>query len=325
MKFNKKSQVPGMGLFITLFAIVGVVFAVFWVASLMGGKGSGLTVTPSVDGVTATDVLGKITLTEDTTVTFSAVDKFDSSIGINGNHQYIVNGGAAKTVANLGTDTLSPGDSLMVLFGQGNNSGTVVYLNSLKTFTVPDKGTYNPKGELYRNGTLTSRIFNEEGNLVDDTNENETLAAGDVVTLNVELQGQYERGQFANGGCAIVEYNTTAYDDVIYDVGGSKIGTPDYYTVSATAMTTKTYTIPAFTSNAKLTGSLMVDVDDVVDPVSFAAGTSSGTHIRLNFVPNEYRLNSNTNQFELFACGEDQDGNRVSNPIDSQLDILQVD
>tara|TARA_Y100000310_G_scaffold337658_1_gene425299 strand:- start:421 stop:1374 length:954 start_codon:yes stop_codon:yes gene_type:complete len=255
-----------------------------------------------------------------TTVTLAATDKFDSSVSISGNHQYKVNGGRATTVADGGTFDASPGDTLQVLWAQGNNSGENVYLNKFVEYEIPCAGTKTFSEGLYRNGTITSRIFNEEGNLIDDIVENETLAAGDVVSLNYELQGQFERGQFANGGCVTVDYNTSAYDDVIvaYDAGSEKIGNPDYATASATQNVLKTYSIPAFTSNTKLTGTITMDSDNTVNP-------SAAEDISLAYYPNEVRLNPDTNTFDLFACGENQDGNRVANSIDTQGDTVQID
>lgn len=268
-----------------------------------------------------------------TTVTLSASDVYDSSVSIGGNHQYKINGGTAKTVTNSGTFDASPDDKLLVLWGQGNNSGTSVYLNKFVEYTLPCAGTKTFSEGLYRNGSITSRIFNEEGNLIDDVVENETLGAGDLVTLRHELEGSFERGQFANGGCAIVEYNNSNYDDVRvkYDKLGveKKISTPSYFTVSALGFSAKTYEVPPFVSNEKLTGSITVDVDNTNNPTSTGdaggAGVIGGADIAVHYRPNEVRLNPDNNQFELFACGEDQDGNVVANPIDGQLDILHMD
>ena len=264
------------------------------------------------------------------TVTLSATDFYDSTVNINGNHQYKINGGAAKTVTNGGTFDASPEDKLLVLWGQGNASGTVAYLNSFKEYIVPCSGTKTFSEGLYRNGTVTSRIFNEEGNLIDDLTENETLAAGDLVSLRYELEGTFERGQFANGGCVIVEYNTSSYDNVLvkYDKLGAekKIDTPDYFTVHATGFNAKTYEVPPFVSNEKLTGSITIDVDNSNNPVSGVASVNpDGADILLHYRPNEWRLNSDTNAFELFICGEDQDGNEVASPISGEGDTLQVD
>lgn len=267
-----------------------------------------------------------INLVEDVTITFSAKDISDESIDVRGTHQYrICNAGGGcgslKTVANLGTDTASPGDILEVLFGFGNNSGTVVYLNNYQTFTVPDKGTFEASTGLWRNGTITIEVFNEEGNLIDTVTENETLGAGDKPTLTHKLKGTQDRGQFAHGGCAIVEYNFSTYNNVIVNYEGvsTRISTPSWYTVADTSKNTKTYAIPSITNNKIVSGSITPETKSTIDPVM------DGADILLTLVPNEWRFNGDTKKFELFKCQEDQDGNRIANPIDQQGFRLNVD
>ncbi|MAG61800.1 hypothetical protein CMI43_03225 [Candidatus Pacearchaeota archaeon] len=258
-----------------------------------------------------------------TTVTLAATDIYDNTVSVNGNHQYKINGGRAQTVSDGGTFDASPGDTLKINWGQGNNSGTVAYLNDYELIdSIPCTGTKTYSNALYRNGSLTIQTFNEEGNVISGT-ENETLGAGDVVTLTHEVTGAFERGQFAHGGCVIAEYNSTAFDNVEVRFNGAaanKINTPEYFSLRTSDHKTKTYAVPAFNSNDKLNAQVMVDTDDSTDPAS-----TSGTDIFLHYVPNEYRQNTETGEFVLQICGENEDGNRVSNPIDSQVAQIQVD
>jgi|TARA_R100000501_G_scaffold18485_1_gene39363 hypothetical protein len=321
----------------TQLLIIGVLVVGLW------GMGAfdrflGTQAAVGADGTTTTTIAGLPACIgiDKTTVTLSATDKFDGTISVNGNHQYKINGGRATTVADGGTFDASPADEIKILWAQGNNSGSSVYLNSFEEVTVPCAGTKTYSDGLLRNGTITSRVFNEEGNLVGDatigfdttaSTENETLATGDVVTLPYELQGTFERGQYANGGCVVADYNQSAYDDVIvdFDSGNDRVTTPDFFTVRATGFKAKTYSIPPIESNAKLTGSITIDSDDSLNPSGNGAVNSAGGDIVLHYFPNEHRLNSQTNTFDLFQCGENEDGNRVSNPIDSQTDVVQID
>jgi len=335
--FDKKGVFPGSGLLVGVFAIVGIVAVVWFLAGAMGDKGSGLSVAPASAVSSGNNAAAdKLTFTEDVTITISATDVYDSSVGIGGTHQYQicdVNGeeicSTLKTVSNGGTDTASPGNVVKVLFGFGNATGTSIYLNDYKTFIIKDQGTQQLKSSLYRNGTVTSRIFNEEGNLIDDVSENETIAAGDTPSLSFDLQGQFERGQFAYGGCMMVDYNTTGYDDVVvvFDKGTSKIGTPTYFTSRASGFQVKTYSIPPFKSNEKAAGTITIDADNTNDPTDdgTAAYPGAGGDILIEYIPNEWRQNPDTDEFELFVCGEDQDGNRVANAISSVRDTIQVD
>lgn len=321
----KKAASPLMMLMFAIF--VGVVVLV--VMNFRGGADTPrtLAVQQAAQGGGQVGQL-PISLVEDVTVTFSAKDASDESINVGGAHQYrICNAGGGcgslKTVANLGTDTASPGDVVEVLFANGNSSGSVVYLGTYKTFTLPDKGTFEASGLVWRNGTTTIEVFNEEGNLIDQVVENETLTTGDAPTLTHKIKGTQDRGQFNYGGCAIVEYNQTAYDEVkvTYEGVSTRISTPSYYTVSSTANTAKTYVVPPFTNNQIISGSITPDVKsaDGSDP------SDSGGDVLLTVVPNEYRFNGDSKQFELFKCGEDQDGNRVANQRDAQFFRLNVD
>ena len=324
LTFGRKGASP---LMLLMFAVlVGIVILI--VMNFRGASESPRTLSVQSQQASGGGQQGvlPINLVEDVTITFSAKDAADESVNVGGSHQYrICNAGGTcgslKTVANLGTDTASPGDIIEVLFAQGNTTGSVVYLPIYKTFTLPDKGTFEAVSEVYRNGTITIEVFNEEGNLIDTAVENETLGAGDKPTLTHKIKGTQDRGQYFYGGCLIVEYNSSAYDNVVanYDGTSTRISTPDWYTESATAFTTKTYAVPSFINNQILSGSITPEVKTSPNP------NDAGGDILLTLVPNEYRFNGDAKKFELFKCGEDQDGNLISNQRDSQFFRLNVD
>src|SRR3990167_3931556 len=74
---------------------------------------------------------------EDTTVTLSATDAFNTSAS-GGTHRYRINGGPATTVADAGTFTALPGDVLSVLWGNG--ATTSGYYSFSQQLVVPCKG-----------------------------------------------------------------------------------------------------------------------------------------------------------------------------------------
>ena len=199
---------------------------------------------------------------EDTTVTLSAIDRYTSS-AVGGQHIYKINGEPYSTVSDKGTFTASPGDRLQILFGNASNG--VNYFSELKSVVVPCKGTFPVSAELVQNGTLTIEVFNEEGNLIDSSGENETLSAGDVVTLTSKLKGTYQKG-FPYGGIIVVEFNNSDFDDIIVDFGGVKTNVPNFYTVSSTANTVRAYEVSPILSNQIIEGSITLDVDDSNNP-----------------------------------------------------------
>lgn len=220
---------------------------------------------------------------EDTTVTLSAVDKYTAS-ATGGTHRYRVNGAPALTVSDAGTFTASPGDSVEILWmnsTQGNS-----YIGKVDKVTVPCAGTKTFSTDLYQNKTLTFEVFNEEGNLVVDDTENETISAGDVVTLRMVLKGTHQGG-FPYGGLIVVEYNSTAYDDVsLLAFGGSEVEVPFSHTLLGTAYKAKAYSIPPILSNKILDESIVIEADDTVDP------TATGGDINMTWFTYDYYVNN---------------------------------
>jgi len=238
---------------------------------------------------------------EDTTVTLSSTDKY-TSVAAGTTHRYRVNNNPALTVANAGTFTASPGDVINILWGNETDGS---YYGEVSSLTIPCVGTKTLTTELVQNGTLTIEVFNEEGNLITTTGENETLGVGDVVTLEAKLKGQYQRG-FPNGGVMVVEFNgtgsTSEVDDVVVDFGGSAVAVPSIYSITlGTESRTKAYSIPAIMSNQIITGSIVIDADDTNNP-------SDGSDVILTFYPKDYFVNGdNQGSFDGPAIVDEDD------------------
>lgn len=240
---------------------------------------------------------GKCVGIEDTTVTLSATDMY-TSVGSGGTHRYRINSGATNTVSDGGTFTASPGDTLEIVFENASASGT--YFSVLATEVVPCSGTEEFHVEVVPNGTITIDVFNEEGNLISEGTENETVAAAEVVTLPAKLKGTYQKG-IPYGGVIVVEYNGSEFDDVIVNFGGSEVPTPEVHTLANVNYETKTYTVPAIMSNAIIEGSIVLDADDTNNP----AGNLSD--VVLDFRPNNYYFNEDTGASPEGPAVEDED------------------
>ena len=258
--------------------------------------------------------LSTICAVEDTTVTLSAINKY-TQVAVGGQHAYRVGSAPISRVADAGTFTSSPGDLLTILWGNATTSAA--YLSDVSTETVPCLGTVSLSREMLQNGTATIEVFNEEGNLVDSTigtvpatSENETLGAGDVVTLRANIKGQYQRG-FPYGGVLVVEMNGTGsgstIDDMIADFGGKETSVPSIYSINkGTQSRTKAYTIPAILSNQVLSGTIVIDADDTNNP---AAGTSAaaGDDPVLTFYAYNYYVDEDKQSSFTGPAAEDED------------------
>lgn len=257
MKKNKKGVFPLMTLiFFGVLIVVGVLLFQNWQA----GKPLPLAVTtpPTTTGPGAEKPLCAV---EDTTVTLSGVDAFASSTAVLGNHEYRINKNPWLPKADGGTFTASPYDVIGVAFGAGNTT----YFTKMVTEEIKCVGTQTISTTMYQNASgAVIRVFNEEGNLI-TSSEHETVGAGDVVTLSMDITGHFEKG-VPHGGLCIAEYNSTAFDDAIIELGGSKTSVPDFYTTSDQYHKAKAYTIPAFLSSKKISGTITLDADDTVNP-----------------------------------------------------------
>lgn len=261
-----------------------------------------LAVTPTSGGLI---VGGKCANVEDITVTLSAIDA-ETALSTGGTHRYMIGNGAAKELSDAGTFTASPGDTLKILFGNAS-TGSSLYFSEVQEHILPCLGTVEYTAKLYKNGTINVEVFNEEGNLIDTTSENETLAAGDVVTLNMNIKGTYQRG-IPYGGVMVIEYNSSEIDDVRPTIAGaSPTSVPTFHTVSATVNAVKAYTYAPLISNQIYSGTILIDADDTNNP------TSNGGDIHIYFYTNNPYINEdNSGSFEAPAI-EDEDGAKTYN------------
>ena len=307
----------------TTMLILGVAFFLLYQGGSFGEKQStvgGQTV-PATQKITLDIASDKCLNVEDQTLTVSVFDTYDSTVPSGGTHMYRINSGANnawKTLIDGASITVSPGHELEFILG--NSTQTV--LNSYQVHKVTCDGANDFGGTVLRNGTSTIRFFNQDNNNLNAAGDIETLAVGDVVDLTGDWQTQFERGPFAYGGCAVIEY-ATEYDLIELGFNGvvTKGSTPAFYTVAVTNRTTRTYEIPPIVSNKLIPMNLHIDSDDATaNPTETAAAW-----INLTMYPNEYRVNGDTNKAELFKCGQDQNGARVANPITTEFVTVFID
>lgn len=245
--------------------------------------------------------------TEDVTVTLSSIGKY-TAISTEGTHRYRVNGAPAKTVSNDGTFEASYGDILDILWMNESKTG---YFSAVDTFTVPCGGTKTFYTELAKNASLTVNIFNEEGNLEDGVGENETLGTGDVVTLDMNVKGEFEK-DFTHGFTLIVEMNKTAMDDIIIaDEDGVELADVDvpavYTTDFGSDAKAKAYAFPAVISNIKWEGTITIDTDDNTNPQPAINRTTLGSNIILTFSANNYYIDDDNKGVYAGPAAEDED------------------
>lgn len=273
----------------------------------IGGGGNGAS---SIPGTTLCAV-------EDTTVTLTSVDSYTES-ATGGTHRYRINGNPSLGVADAGTLTASPGDRIEILWMNEAHTG---YFGAVDSEIVPCAGTKTFSTRTSQNGTLTFDIFSRDaGDTIRLGLANQSMTNGDVFTLASRITGQFERN-FPYGGVVVAEYNGTAFDDVIVDFGGGKTSVPDFYTVSRLPNNVKAYIIPAVIGTQDLDGSVTIDADDTVDPMSTTGGDSIGTGILFHFYPNDYFINNATGGSFEGPAVQDEDGEQIRGAYYTEIHI----
>lgn len=325
---NKKGMTPLVALIFGVVVILGIMM-------LTGNLnlGGGDTLAAGGSGASSSGSGGAVKQaapSSGVTVTFQSRDRFDSTITPGSTHQYRVKNpstgqwpSAWTNVNEAGTATIGSNLDFQVVYNTGNNSGstsTLFYISPPQEYNAGISDQTVSFSQSVRNGSLKLRIFNEEGDLIDSTSTptvNETIGAGDVLTLRGDLQSEFERG-LPYGGCAVLEY-TADFDDsgmaLSFNGVSQKENVPTHYTLNAAANKAKGYSVPPMLSSLDIVNMVIqLDADDTNNP-----GVEDD--IRLTIFPKDYHLDGDDGQYKL-SC-EDEDGAAL--PIADTLTILEVD
>jgi len=303
---NKKGFILQGGTLLVVI-VIGVIGFMIYNGSINVDAGS--TTASLTDSRSSSSSTGAVCNKEDATVTLSGEDVFDSSISIAGDHRYN-DGGGWTVLADGGSFTADPEATVMVAFGDGNNTAGEKVFTVLVTERLDCTGAKTISGDAYRSGGMTMRAFNLANSLIDLTAEDQN--AGDVDVFSGDISGAFERAPAPYGGVVVCEYNSTTHDtcEVSFDGRSAVKGvTPTFFSVSNVDMATKSWEFPSVISSPKIDMDILVDADDTTAPT--AGAFAAGSDIRLHFYPADYFLNTATDTFELAV--EDQDGVELSN------------
>lgn len=204
---------------------------------------------------------------EDVTVTLNAQDRYTESTGMTGSNYYrIYDGGVSslKSVADAGTFTTSPGDELEIWMQLDANEGSH-YVKSIGKQEVPCSGTLEITSLVEPQGNITIKVWNTDGDKTTTTTTvNQSISNGDVLSLDWEIQGEYET--YFPGGVIIFSWLKSSIDKVVPSLGGSELVAStdilNQHTSRGTKYSERTFVIPELVSNAKVSGTLVVDADD---------------------------------------------------------------
>lgn len=247
---------------------------------------------------------------EDTTLQIQGIDQ-DTGSATGGNHEYRVNDGTTNSISDGGTDTVSPGDQVDVLWMGGNSSSD--YLGDVTSTTVPCQGTFNLNKQLYKNGSVDLKVYDSSNDdLADGSTANQSIAQDGVYSLRTTLTGSSGTGD-PHGGVVVVEYNSSIYDGA--EVGGFGISNPEntpssrFYQISDTDNAFVGYDVPRIvgssgTSEGKKEGSIELDVRDS----SSMTIDSNTSNVDVTYYPKNFYLDSESGSTYQGPAVEDESG-----------------
>jgi len=264
------------------------------------------------------------------TAQLQSVDKWDTSRPSPNQFTYILNGGSKQTDSD-GSFEVTFGDDLSVLWGQANKSS---YYRDIGTYTIDKCGLNTIQSNnalesgqtgLIANTSITLQCFNEEGNLIDTSGENETIGTGDSVSLACEIRGTSEKG-FPHGGVIVAEMNKTAYDEGKFALTGEAISgdgvVPNSHSIRAATDSEKAFNvIPQIGPGViRFTASIQAETDK--DPDEKEAIGNNAADITLSLYANDAYYDTETGKFAIGV--EDQDNVLTKGGSVGEF-IIQVD
>jgi len=320
MVFGKKAEVK-TGWVIAGLVALALIFNVGGVTDTAKGWLGEDSTAPAEDITGEKGILPRCYI-EDTTLTvgpgeqmFAPTTKATTSY-----HRLIKNGVDKGLYLDGSTLTVNPGDNVAIYWAENDTT----YYAAKQEFAIPCAGEVTA-GEmpdsnaykLYSNGTdITIRVFNTNDGNKNADGTNQTLSAGDVETLEVQLRGKYEEAMSPYGDIIVVcEGNDTVYDDLI--LGKYPTETmPSVHKLANSDRKAWTYRIPNLISNAQIDTTLVIDVDDTNGPD--ATSDKTDHDILVSFYDEDWYQDSSTGLM-MFGVETDEDADvgfapRVTSP-----------
>lgn len=261
------------------------------------------------------------------TVTVGPTDKmFAPATSVSGvYHRLIIDGIDDGLKVDGSTKALTPGDKITVIYAENDTT----YYASKVDITLPcaatlltskmDGGTH----KLYQidaSTNLNIKTFDDDDGLLNNGSggsATETLAAGDVVSMDGSLQGQFEDAFSPYGKIYVsLVYNTTAFDEVDFSAPGVADATPPTFRSTAnitTGYAMKGWTIPGIISNEKVDFTVMLDADDTYAP------SGNGCDVVMFFDDEDWYQDTDTGEMEFGP--ENNDDTNIGDTTDNTKSI----
>ena len=197
------------------------------------------------------------------------------------------------------TVTVNPKDEVEIIYGE--NSST--HYAAKQKFTVPCQGAVTSGAapdsnayKLYQNdaNNMTRRILNDDNGNSNSATDNETLNAGDSVSLNYRLTGTYEDAFSPYGDMVlVVEANDTVYKEfAINDF--TETTCPGLHAVGNVDEKTWCFAHKGTISNEQIDTTISIQVESGINPQP-----TSGAEIDIYYYDADYYLNTDSGLEEI--------------------------
>jgi hypothetical protein len=218
----------------------------------------------------APSALDEFCQVEDVTVTLNDIDRgvpsTDPAIAA-GNITYWINGDAGiSNVADDGTFTASPGDTIKVLFGSnGTQIDSSNYTSTLVTKTLECRGTETIEGKVWQQANVTVYTKNDDGqvNGAYTTANGQAIGANDVIEIELNIKGESDKaaGLPADAGLP---------DSGLVVVLSAGTGTEDNYTkITLTGDGVESTSLPSFYTTAASTDYWAYEIPAIIDDATY--------------------------------------------------------
>ena len=261
---TKNGLAPLIALGLLALAVVGV----FSLVNMFSGGDSPLAAVGGTPSSGATDFSG--CQIEDTTVTVRGFDVENKGTSVTGTHSLWVDGVSIGTVANAGTATLSPGDTLDVLF-EGNNTeiDEGFYAKHVTGITVPCSGTLQLSEYLQdkpsANASMT--FLNSDDDAANSGTDAQAVGSGGEETGTLKLQSASE-DYYGNDKVLIVLEGTSSIYDSLEVIGGKKMSPPSQFTIGSTANEAWAYEVDGLVGAKRVSYDVTIKATDGQNPTT---------------------------------------------------------
>lgn len=248
---------------------------------------------------------------EDTTISLNSHDKFKKNTDItDGDHRVFLNGADKGWVADAGTVTATPGDSITIYFGL--NSTT--YYPVVETGMVSCSGTMDLDAAMTKIDNTTSWLFKNQDGSTMSTSVGQDMSASTRYDLSLTIKATAKSSignpDLDGKNAVCFQYNTTAYSNVKID-GTSIIGIPFGLPASRTGYSWTCNGIPAIENDPDVPGDETFEGTLIVETKSTFTSVSTGAGLNISAILWDYSVDLHADTLAEIIGREDEDGNDI--------------